>query len=442
MAFRRFLKTSLPAALDLATQTIMWTVEAILVGNLHAAALAGYSMAIQIVLVFFAILLTFIVGAGLIINRHLGAKENYQANHILGQALMISIVLAIIVAILWHVGAVHLFKIINESGAANAREAGTTYLRTLSFFAPLIMTNFVAVGIIRAVGDTRFSMRINLIINTINIVLSPLLIFGLFGAPRLEVQGAAIAAGISHSIGFLITLYMLRSRRLRLFLSFRELTTPRWKSFKMLFKMGFPTTVEQMSIAIGQLVVMSYAGALSVTVLTTHAIFMRIQSVLSMAYLGFSMAAMSEMGQNLGANNATQAEKTAHAAHRVMVVFVFVIMIILVVAAKSMIAIFTTEPQVINLGRRVIFVFALAQMPKALNNVLSGNMRGIGMLRWLMMTTIVFVFLFEIGVNYIGLFLLGWGLFGIWGVQATDETVRFVVNYLRFINGSWRKKRN
>ena len=205
MALRRFLKTSLPAAVDLSSQTITWTVEAILIGKLSASALAGYSMAIQIVLVFFAVLLTFVVGAGLIINRDLGAKENYQANHIFGQAMMMGIIMAILFSIMWHSGAVHLFRIINETGASSAQFSGTSYLRTIALFGPFIMTNFVAVGILRAIGNTNFSMKVNLFINFINILLSPLLIFGLFGAPRLEVQGAALAAGVSHTIGFCIT---------------------------------------------------------------------------------------------------------------------------------------------------------------------------------------------------------------------------------------------
>ena len=441
MALRRFLKTSVPAALDLASQTVMWTIEAILIGKLSASALAGYSMALQIVLVFFAILLTFVVGAGLIINRHLGAKDSFQANHIFGQAMMMGIIMALLFSAIWHSGAVHLFEIINEAEAASARDAGTSYLRLVAYFGPFIMINFIAVGILRAIGDTRFSMSVNLLINFINILLAPTLIYGLFGAPRLEVRGAAIAVGISHTIGFFVTFYLVRSHRTRIFLSFKELTTPRLSSFKELFKMGLPTTVEQLTWSLGQLIVMGYAGAISVTVLTTHAIYMRIQNVLSMGYMGFSMAAMSEMGQHLGAEDNDLAEQTAHTAHRAMVIFVFIVIAILLLFAKQIVSVFTNEAAVIELGKRAIFLFAFAQLPKALNNVLSGNMRGAGMLRWLMMMTIIFVIIFEIGFNYVGLFMFGWGLIGIWSIQATDETIRFGINYLWFMNGSWRKKK-
>ncbi|MDZ7346052.1 MAG: MATE family efflux transporter, partial [candidate division KSB1 bacterium] len=196
---RSFLKTSLPAAIDLASQTIMWTIEAILIGKLGGAALAGHSMAIQIVLVFFAVLITFVVGAGLIINRHIGARDFKSANHILGQSLMLAVIMAALFSIVWHFGGVQLLRLIRENGSDSAQAAGMSYLRMVSFFGPLIMTNFVAVGIIRAVGETRFSMRINLTTNVVNLLLAPIFIFGLFGAPRLEVRGAALAVGCAHT---------------------------------------------------------------------------------------------------------------------------------------------------------------------------------------------------------------------------------------------------
>lgn len=436
---RSFLKTSLPAAIDLASQTIMWTIEAILIGKLGGAALAGHSMAIQIVLVFFAVLITFVVGAGLIINRYIGARDLKSANHILGQALMLAVIMAALFSIIWHFGGVQLLRLIRENGSDSAQAAGMSYLRMVSFFGPLIMTNFVAVGIIRAVGETRFSMRINLTTNVVNLLLAPIFIFGLFGAPRLEVRGAALAVGCAHTLGFFLTFRLLRSGRTGLRLDYHELTSPKWDSFRELFRKGLPTTVEQLAWSLGQLVVISYAGMYSVAVLGTHAIFMRLQNVLSMIYMGFSLAAMSNMGQNLGAANHEQALKGAKTSHRAALLFVGVIILMLILFAKQFIHVFTVDSQIVQLGRRAIVIFALAQLPKAVNNVVCGNLRGVGELKWLMLNTIAFVLFFEVGLNYVAVFLLAGGIYGIWTVQALDETLRLILNVKRLYNGDWRR---
>ena len=395
-------------------------------------------MAIQVVLVFFAVLLTFVVGASLIITRHIGAEQRWEANHILGQAMMIAVVISLLFGIIWYSGAIHLFKIIKEIGSREAQEAGVTYLRTIALFAPFIITNFIAVGIIRGSGDTHYSMTINTLINGLNVVLAPLLIFGWFGFPKLEVKGAALAVGISHTVGWCLTFFLLRSRQLLLFLSFRELTTPNFATFKRLFKMGLPTTVEQLTWALGQLVVTSFAAGLHVTILATHTVFMRIQAVLSMVYMGFGLGAMTLMGKNLGAEQSHLAERTAKTANRVMGISVLLIVIMLITFTKQLVHVFTTEPETVKLGTKAIFFFAFAQMPKALNGVIGGNLRGAGDLKWLMWTTILAVILFEVGTNWVAAFVIGWGLYGIWAIQGFDESVRLVMNFWRFKGGKWK----
>jgi len=431
------LKTSLPAVVDLSAQTIMWTIEAILIGKISAAAFAGVGMAVQIVILFFAILLTFIVGSSVIINRHLGAGQRWEANHILGQALMLGIVMSILVALLWFFGAPILFKLIRENQHV-AQQSGIQYLHTLSYFAPFLITNFIAMGIIRAAGDTKISMVLNLMINIINVTLTPVLIFGLFGFPRLEVKGAALATSIAHTIGFFATLYVLRSHRSRLFLSFRELTTPNLKSFKRLFKAGVPTTIEQLFWALGQMVITSYAAILGIIFLAVHQVLMRIQAILTMFYMGFSLGAMTLVGQNIGAEQHKEAESVARVAGYVVFVVVLLVAGVLLIFSRPLITLFTADPQVVAIGTKLIKLFAIIQIPKAVNAVVMGNLRGAGELKWLMWLAIMSVIFVESGLTWIAAFVLNLSLLGIWLMTGTDEIVRLVLNYWRFRGGKWK----
>lgn len=434
---KSILKTSLPAVIDLSSQTIMWTIETILIGQISAAAFAGVGMAIQILVVCMTVLLTFIVGASLILTRHLGAGNKWQANHVLGQTVMMGFILSILLGFTWYFGAPWLLSLIREA-SGEARNAGVTYLSTVAFFAPIIITNFVAVGVIRGSGDTIHSMIINLTINTLNLLLAPTLIFGLFGAPRLEVFGAAIAVGISHSIGAFITTYLLRSRKMTLFLSFRELTTPNWQTFKRLFNAGLPTTVEQLAWSIGLLVVSMYAALLGVTTLAAHQVFLRIQAVLSMFYFGFGMAAMTLMGKNLGAEEKKLAQKTAEMTGWVVYIFVLIIVAFTIYFAKPIIKVFTDDPQVLKVGSTVVLAFALTQIPKAVNGVVIGNLRGAGDLKWLMWSTVAGVLFFEIGGTWASVFIFNLSLWGLWMVHMIDETTRLVLNFWRFRGGKWK----
>jgi Na+-driven multidrug efflux pump len=108
------LKTSVPAALDLASQPVMWLIEAVFIGRLSAAALGGVGFALQLILLTMTLLLTFVMGSIIVINRHLGSNDRWGANHILGQTVMAGFLLSIPLSLIWYFGSPLLFQIIRE----------------------------------------------------------------------------------------------------------------------------------------------------------------------------------------------------------------------------------------------------------------------------------------------------------------------------------------
>jgi putative MATE family efflux protein len=444
----KILKTSLPAALDLASQPVMWLVEAVFIGRLSAAALGGVGFALQIILLTITLLLTFVMGAIILINRHLGSNDRWGANHILGQTLMSGFIFSILIGLTWYFGSPTLFRIIREqelmnSGASyiSGINSGIQYLKIISLFAPIIITNFMAVSMIRGAGDTHLSMIINITMNITNIFLTPLFIYGLFGLPRLEVRGAAIAVGISHTLGFMMTLISLRRPTSTLFLSIHELTTPNWTSIKHLFKLGIPTTVEQLVWSIGQVIVTGYVAWIGITALAVHQIFLRIQGVLSMFYMGFGFTAMTHMGKNIGANEHLTAESMGKMTHRIVFLFVLCILVLMIVFSAPLLHLFIRREDAIIADfhfRALFIIFSLVQVPKAMNTVIAGSLRGAGDIQWIMWVNTFAVLILEIGFNWIGTFVFQWALLGIWSVQGLDELVKSMVNYFRFRRGKWK----
>ena len=447
--FFPILKTSLPAALDLASQPVMWLIEAVFIGRLSAAALGGVGFALQIILVTSTLLLTFVIGATILINRHLGSNNQWGANHILGQTVMSGFLLSVPIGLVWYFGAPFLFNLISEreilSSLSNSYisgiDSGIIYLQTVAIFTPLLVPNFIAVGLIRGSGDTHMSMIINVSMNITNVILTPILIYGLFGFPRLDVRGAALAMGVAHTLGFCMTFFYLRRKSSTLFLSFRELTTPKLKSLEQLFKMGLPTTVEQLVWSGGQLVVTGYVALIGITELAIHQVFLRIQGVLSMFYLGFGLAAMTHVGKKIGANEHMDAEDSGIMSHRIVFIFGLMILILMIVFANPLLHLFIRREDAIiaDYGFRVVFiVFALVQVPKAMNTVITGSLRGAGDIKWIMWINVIAVFLLEVSANWIGAFIFHFGLIGIWCVQMVDEIVKSNVNYQRFRGGKWK----
>ncbi len=424
---------------DLSSQTITWLIEAIFIGHLSAAALAGVGIALQIILLTLTVVLTFVVGASVIILRYLGAKDSWNANHVLGQALMMGTILSIIISLFWYFGGTQILTIIREE-EPTARIYGVQYLKVLSYFGPLIIVNFIALGIMRLAGDTMLTMKVNIFTNLVHLTLSPLLIFGHLGLPRLEAQGAAVAACTAHTMALFYTVYYLRSRKSVLFLSFREYTSIDFETFKRLFKLGVPTTIEQLVWAVGQLILSFYAARMGIIALAAHQVFLRIQSVLTMAFTGFGLASMTLVGKNIGAAENQQALFTGRVAGRVALVFAGMITLLLILFRKGLLSVFTSNQEVITYGAFAIIVFAIIQIPKAVNIVFTGNLRGGADLSWLMWLAITSVFIFETVGAYIFSFVFNLMLMGLWLIQGLDETFRLSLNYWRFKKQKWSTK--
>jgi putative MATE family efflux protein len=436
----QILKTSLPAAIDLSSQTVTWLIEAIFIGHLSTAALAGVGIAQQIILLTFSTLLTFVMGSSIIVARYLGSGDQWNANHILGQSLMVGIVLSILISLIWYFLAPLIFIVIREDQPI-ARQFGIQYIRIIAWFTPLVVTNFMALGILRGAGDTMWSMKINILIQILHLTLAPLLIFGLLGFPRLEAIGAGLAVGIAHSIGFFLTVILLRSRKACLFVAVMEVTKPNFSTFKRLIKIGIPTTVEQMVWAIGQLVISTYAGWLGIIVLATHQVLLRIQGVITMIFFGFGIGSMTLVGKSLGAAHTRQARRTGMINGAVGFSVASLIAILLIFSSEHIVTIFTDDPSVIALGTSLIYIFALIQLPKGANIVFSGNLRGSADLSWLMWLAISTVFLYEIFGSWLLAIPFGFGLSGLWIVQGIDEFTRFTLNLWRFNRGKWKEVR-
>jgi putative MATE family efflux protein len=434
---KQVIKTSFPAVIDLTSQTVTWLIEAIFIGQLSALALAGVGVAQQFVILTFSVLLTFIVGSSIVIVRYLGAGDSWNANHVLAQALLIGIILSVFIGLFWYFLVPLLFHLIKEEGDV-ARDYGVIYIKTTACFAPFIVTNFIALGILRGVGDTLLTMTISLIVNSINVILDVLLIFGCFGFPRLETFGAALAVGIAHTTGFIITIVFLRNRKASLFLAMVEISSPKLSTFKNLFKIGLPTNIEQFVWSIGQLVLSFFAARININALAAHQVMVRIQSALAMVNWGFAVAGMTLVGKNIGANELNEARKSGQLVVLVSALVAFVLTVFIWLLDDHIFKAFTSNRDVIILCKSILIFFLFLQLPKTMNTSYAGNLRGALDLNWLMWLVVVAVIMNEIIGAYILTFVFGLGLAGLWLIQIIDESGRLVLNYWRFNKGCWK----
>jgi putative MATE family efflux protein len=445
-SFRSILKTSVPILIDLGAQIVMWTIETTLVGHIAVSTLSRYypgtgatgvdaltavGNVVQVILYTCTILLIFVFGASIIIVRLLGAGRKEDADHFLGQTVFTALFPAIGIAVIWYFSAPLIFStVLGTSTAVTA--IGVDYLRVVSWFAPFIIMNFVAIGIVRGAGDTHLSMVTGLLVNAIHLVLAVLLIFGIWKFPELGVRGAALAAGIAHTVGFLFTFSVILRGRSVLKFNWSDFKEVNRHSIVHIVQTGTPITLEQLAWMTGMTVVIGFSNRLAPAAAAGHIIILTFQRIFSMMYQAFGVAALTLVGKRFGAREFRKARQTTRMFAWLVSGVVIVIAALLYFRTRYFVLIFTSDPDVIRVCVYALKIAAIIQIPKALSYVYSFSLRGIGENRYPMYLAFFGVLAFQIILGYNLAFTVGLSLAGLWIAAGVDEVFKVAMFFRRF----------
>lgn len=440
------LKTSVPIVVDFGAQVVMWTIEPMLVGHIALSsmerlypglgasgvdALTAVGGVVQIILFICTVLLTFVFGATIIINRHLGAGEKDKANHFLGQTLFTAMFPAIGISLIWYFLSPFIFSTI-LGASPSVSHLCVEYMRVIAWFGPFIIMNFVAIGIVRGAGDTHLSMIVGLLVNGIHLVLALCLIYGFWFFPELGVRGAAFAAGIGHTAGFLFTYSDILRGRSVLNFTWHDFRSINRHTIVSMIKTGIPSTLEQFAWMTGMTIVIGFSNRLGTVAAAAHIVALTFQRLFAIMYLAFGTGALTLVGQRFGAGEYRRAGKTTNLFVRLVGVIVLFLAAIIYLRARYFVIIFTTDPEVVLLCTGILKIVAFVQIPKALSYIYSFSLRGIGENRYPMYLAFAGVIGIEVILGFNLAFTFGLSLAGLWYAAGVDELLKTSLALRRF----------
>ncbi|MBN2541330.1 MATE family efflux transporter [bacterium] len=434
LAQPRTIKTIIPLVFDFAGITLMWNFEAVLLGHLSANVLAGVGIASQIILGIATIFLTFILGATIIITRCLGANQREEANQILGQSLVTAFILSILIGIVLYFFSPfilkNLFALEAEAGAS-----AIDYTKNIAFFLPVIVVNFVLMGLIRGSGDTFQVMVVSVFTSAVNAFLAVGFIMGAMGFPLMGPKGAGYAMGIANCLGLVVNLRALFSKKTRLSIAWRNINKIDLAALKRLFKVGWPNTAEVAIWTVGLLILAGFASRISALVLAAHQIVLRIQYLIAMLYQAFAIGNMSLSGFALGAKNKEAMKRIKLKLRVIAGGFAAFFALVLLLFAHKIIPCFTPETELIRIAVPVLRFLALIQLPRAFDILILSDLRVRGDLLWIVKITAMNLFIFEIGLASTFTYLLNFGLMGLWAIIGLDESTKIIIHSIRLRRG-------
>ena len=160
-----------------------------------------------------------------------------------------------------------------------------------------------------------------------------------------------------------------------------------------------------------------------------------IETIPLLIYMGFANAGLTLVGQQTGARDYRQAQRTGLMCLGISLAICVVIAFVFLTFPRQLLQLFTDDSAILDISVPYLRFVSWILFPKAVNNVIGLCIRGIGDTRWMLMTQI-FGTIFMISAGYCFIFPFGFGLFGIFVTLLCDETIRAVANLLHFLSMS------
>jgi putative MATE family efflux protein len=311
------------------------------------------------------------------------------------------------------------------------RALGRTYLGMFLLASPLIYGYFAVDAAFRASGDTRTPFLLLLTSVAFTLVLDPILILGLWGAPKLSVGGAAIATGLTRSAAFLMGIALLVRRRL---ISAGRI---RVASIAAISRVGLPTALTGVLFSLIYVAMTRTTTTFGTPALAALGIGHRVESWLYMICVGFGAAAAAIVGQNLGARQTGRAERAgwltlAYASIPGVVAFTAALTI-----PERLAALFTSDPAVLSEAASYLRIAAISELFVCAEIVLEGALGGAGETVPPMITS---TFLTALRIPLAAWAAARWGPEGIWWVICLTAVGRGAAMMVLWRLGRWKRR--
>lgn len=416
---------------------VLELIDAFFVGRLGSGVLAAVSMA-GVVIFFLA---TFGMGLGIgtiaLISAAFGERDFEKADRIALQSLYLGTVIAILIGILGFFFSPLLLSFLGATG--KVLEIGNSYLKIL--FAGLFTMFFMFLGnaIFQGTGDTVTPMKIGALVTTINIILDPLLIFGLLGFPRLEASGAALATVISRTIGGIIMIYiLLRGRHsVRIKLKYDSLDVG---IIKKILLIGLPGSLQMILRSFSMVVLIKIAAIFGNIVVAAYGVGGRLFHLFLFPGFGFGGAAATLVGQNLGAKNPDRASRSTLLSSFYYLIFLLLSGTLIFIFAPEAAALFNTEKEFIEISSVFFRYLAVGSITLCSGVVFSRALQGAGETVSPMLITALSLYVFQIPLAYLLSNHLGLRENGIWISGLVGSFANGVLMAIIFLYGKWKYK--
>ena len=427
---------AIPMILELSLESVFALVDMFFVGRLGQNAIATVGLTESVISIIYSIAIGLSTAATAMVARRIGEKNPDAAAHAAVQSIIISVVAAVVLSACGTIFAPDILRLMGAQPAVV--QEGAIFTRILMGGSMVIVLIFLINGIFRGAGDAAMAMRSLWLASIINIILCPIMIYGIGPFDGFGLKGAAIATTIGRGTGVLYQCWHLFRGKGIIKLKARHLKVD-MKLIGALVNIAWPATL-QFLIASGSWIVLAWIVATTGGTIASAGYQVAIRNIVFfiLPAWGLSNAAATLVGQNLGAGQADRAEQSVLLSAKYNAVFMAIVSLLFVVFPVPIIHFFTKVPEVIEVGARSLRIIGAGYVFYGVGMVMIQSLNGSGDTRTPTWINFICFWLFQIPLAYTLAKLFHWGPSGAFVAVPIAETAIAAAAFFLFKKGKWK----
>lgn len=425
-----------PLIIEQALGVLVGMADTVMVSSVGEAAISGVSlvdMINQLIITVFGALAT---GGAVVTSQHLGAKRPEEAARSAGQLVGLSGILGTTVAVFCLVTRTAQLRLFFGTISEDVMQACLTYFTITALSFPFLALYNAGAAIFRSTGNSAVSMKVSVLVNAINFCGNALCVFVL----RMGVAGVAVPTLVSRAVGAVIILSLAARRDYALCITPRTVTRLEGRTVKGILYIGIPSAFENSLFQLGRVLVVSMISLFGTVHISANAVANNLDAVGCIVGNAMGLAMITVVGRCVGAQDF---EQTKHYTKKLLLwdyIAQGTVNLLVLLFLNRILGMYTLSPETRALSWTLVMIHngvAILLWPAGF--VLPNALRAANDVRFTMLTSILSMIVWRMGLSWVLCVNMGMGAVGVWLAMVVDWICRVTCFVIRFASGAWQK---
>lgn len=403
--FHQLMRLGLPMMWGIFAIISFSIVDTFYIGRLGGDALAALGFTFPVTMLVFNVVFGFVIAMSACVSRRIGEKKYDEVRAVIIVALALTFIVSVVIAI---VGILTIDPLFSAMGAEGAVLDGVKDYMTISYISfAFLSLPMVANSAIRATGDTLWPALIMTFVAVVNGIIDPLLIFGMFGLPRLEIQGAALASAISHFLAMLLGLWILGKRE-KLLDPMMLFVRNTWRiSVKPILTVAVPVAIGNVIVPVLAVLITEMIADYGNSAVAGFGVATRLESFALIPIMALASAMSPFVGQNFGAKEYARIDESFSIVVRLGAAIGIVSFVVFGLFGGGIVSIFTSDVEAVRAADLYLKIVAISYAGLGWFAIFVSTMNTLGMPKRALVLNVMKAFCVTLPACFVGQWLAG-----------------------------------